>query len=88
MRPVSRNGSYGRTTGLKAGPDARLVSLPWLMAGVPSRAQGTIIAVNEIEEGTGLGLDFGKLASVAAGGAHVVPTVLQDADSGEFLFIG
>jgi phosphoribosyl-AMP cyclohydrolase len=52
------------------------------------RAQGTIAAVNELEEGTGLGLDFGKLASVAAGGAHVVPTVLQDADSGEVLFIG
>jgi phosphoribosyl-AMP cyclohydrolase len=44
--------------------------------------------VNELEEGTGLNLDFGKLASVAAGGSHVVPAVLQDADSGEVLFIG
>ena len=52
------------------------------------RAQGTIIAVDELEEGSGLGLDFGKLASVAAAGAHVVPAVLQDADSGEVLFIG
>ena len=41
-------------------------------------AQGTIIAVNELEEGIRLGLDFGKLASVAATGARVVPVVLQD----------
>ena len=52
------------------------------------RAQGTITAVNELEEGTRLGLDFGKLASVASTGARVVPVVLQDADSGEVLFIG
>ncbi len=52
------------------------------------RPQGTIIAVNDLEEGTSLGLDFGKLASVAATGAHVLPVVLQDADSGEVLFIG
>ena len=39
--------------------------------------------MNELEEGTRLGLDFGKLAGVAAAGAHVVPAVLQDADSGE-----
>ena len=37
--------------------------------------------MNELEEGTGLNLDFGKLASVAAGGGHVVPAVLQDADN-------
>jgi phosphoribosyl-AMP cyclohydrolase len=53
-----------------------------------ARAQGTITAVNELEDGTRLGLDFGKLASVAATGAQVVPVVLQDADSGEVLFIG
>jgi phosphoribosyl-AMP cyclohydrolase len=52
------------------------------------RAPGTITAVNELEEGTRLSLDFGKLASVAATGARVVPVVLQDADSGEVLFIG
>src|SRR6204780_3334471 len=52
------------------------------------RAQGTITPVNELEEGTRLGLDFGKLASVAATGARVMPVVLQDADSGEVLFIG
>jgi phosphoribosyl-AMP cyclohydrolase len=52
------------------------------------RAQGTIAAVNELEEGTRPALDFDKLASVAATGARVVPVVLQDADSGEVLFIG
>jgi phosphoribosyl-AMP cyclohydrolase len=44
--------------------------------------------VNELEEGNRLGLDFGKLERVAASGAGVVPTVLQDADSSEVLFIG
>jgi hypothetical protein len=43
------------------------------------RTQGTITAVNALEEGTRLGLDFGKLAGVAATGAQVVPVVLQDA---------
>jgi phosphoribosyl-AMP cyclohydrolase len=52
------------------------------------QGQGTITAVNELEEGTRLGLDFGKLGGVAAPGARVVPVVLQDADSGEVLFIG
>jgi phosphoribosyl-AMP cyclohydrolase len=44
--------------------------------------------VNEREEGTRIALDFGKLASIAASGARVLPVVLQDADSGEVLFIG
>lgn len=44
--------------------------------------------VNELEEGTSLALDYGKLATVAATGARVVPVVLQDANSGEVLFIG
>ncbi len=44
--------------------------------------------VNELEEGTRLTLDFDKLAGVAATGARVVPVVLQDAGSGEVLFIG
>ena len=44
--------------------------------------------MNELEEGNRLSLDFGKLASVAATGARVLPAVLQDADSGEVLFIG
>jgi len=44
--------------------------------------------VNELEEGTALTLDFQKLQKVAETGAEVVPVVLQDADSGEVLFIG
>jgi len=58
------------------------------LTGAPLRAQGTITSVNELEEGSRLGLDFGKLASVAATGARVVPAVLQDAESSEVLFIG
>ena len=60
----------------------------WLLTGARLRAQGTIAPVNELEEGNRLGLDFGKLASVAATGARVVPAVLQDAESSEVLFIG
>lgn len=44
--------------------------------------------MNELEEGTALRLDYGKLQKVAATGSQVVPVVLQDADSGEVLFIG
>ena len=44
--------------------------------------------MSELEEGSRLALDFGKLAAVAATGAQVVPVVLQDAASGEVLFIG
>lgn len=44
--------------------------------------------MNELEEGTRLTLDFDKLGGVAATGARVVPVVLQDARSGDVLFIG
>ncbi|QKW32730.1 phosphoribosyl-AMP cyclohydrolase [Actinomadura sp. NAK00032] len=44
--------------------------------------------MNELEEGTRPALDFDKLAGVAATGARVVPVVLQDAESGDVLFIG
>ncbi|GLY91311.1 phosphoribosyl-AMP cyclohydrolase [Actinoallomurus iriomotensis] len=44
--------------------------------------------MNELEEGTALELDFGKLAKVAATGADVLPVVLQDQDSGDVLFVG
>ncbi len=44
--------------------------------------------VNELEEGLALTLDFDKLAKVAATGSSVVPVVLQNADSGDVLFIG
>jgi phosphoribosyl-AMP cyclohydrolase len=44
--------------------------------------------VNELEEGLALALDFDKMAKIAATGASVVPVVLQNADSGDVLFIG
>jgi phosphoribosyl-AMP cyclohydrolase len=44
--------------------------------------------VNELEEGTRLTLDIDKQAGFAATGARVVPVVLQDANSGDVLFIG
>jgi phosphoribosyl-AMP cyclohydrolase len=46
------------------------------------------VLVTELEEGAQLSLDFGKLAKIAASGAQVLPVVLQDADSGDVLFIG
>jgi phosphoribosyl-AMP cyclohydrolase len=44
--------------------------------------------MTELEEGARLTLDFSKLAAVAETGARVLPVVLQDADSGDVLFIG
>jgi phosphoribosyl-AMP cyclohydrolase len=43
--------------------------------------------MNPLEEGTELQLDFDKLHAVARGARSVVPVVLQNADSGEVLFI-
>ncbi len=43
--------------------------------------------MNPLEEGTELQLDFDKLHTVARGARAVVPVVLQNADSGEVLFI-
>jgi phosphoribosyl-AMP cyclohydrolase len=44
--------------------------------------------VNELEEGTALSLDWDKLGKIGRAGQQVVPVVLQDADSGDVLFIG
>jgi phosphoribosyl-AMP cyclohydrolase len=44
--------------------------------------------MNALEEGTTLRLDFDKLRTVAARDLHVLPVVLQNADSGEVLFVG
>ena len=44
--------------------------------------------MNPLEEGGELTLDFAKTAKAAKTGAQVVPVVLQNADSGEVLFIG
>jgi phosphoribosyl-AMP cyclohydrolase len=54
----------------------------------PAGRSGQDEPVSEHEEGTRLALDFGKLAAVAETGARVLPVVLQDADSGDVLFIG
>ena len=45
-------------------------------------------APDDLEEGTVPRIDFGKVAQIGRDGHHVVPVVLQDADSGEVLFIG
>jgi phosphoribosyl-AMP cyclohydrolase len=44
--------------------------------------------MNELEEGGALRLDFQKLRRIAEGGQAVLPVVLQNADSGEVLFVG
>ncbi len=44
--------------------------------------------MNALEEGTELTLDFDKLSKVGACGQAVLPVVLQNADTGEVLYIG
>ncbi|MGB1506683.1 MAG: phosphoribosyl-AMP cyclohydrolase [Acidimicrobiales bacterium] len=44
--------------------------------------------VNALEEGLTVQLDFDKVATIGRAGHQVVPVVLQDADSGDVLFIG
>lgn len=41
----------------------------------------------DIEEGLEARLDFGKVARIGRDGHQVVPVVLQDADSGQVLFV-
>lgn len=43
--------------------------------------------MNELEDGTALTIDWDKMKGVAATGHAVVPVVLQDADTGEVLFV-
>ena len=45
-------------------------------------------AVNELEEGLALHVDWDKLAKIGAAGQRVVPVVLQEAGDGEVLFVG
>ena len=42
----------------------------------------------ELEEGTRLKLEFDKLGRIGARGQHVVPVVLQHAETGAVLFVG
>lgn len=44
--------------------------------------------MNELEAGTALALNFQKLQKVGKTGQSIVPVVLQNADSGEVLFVG
>ena len=44
--------------------------------------------MNELEEGVALQLDWDKLAKIGGAGQRVVPVVLQDADTGDVLFVG
>jgi phosphoribosyl-AMP cyclohydrolase len=44
--------------------------------------------MNVLEEGTALDIDFDKLRKVGASEKPVVPVVLQNADSGDVLFVG
>ncbi len=41
-----------------------------------------------LEEGLAVTIDFDKLAAIGRAGHHVVPVVLQDAESGDVLFVG
>lgn len=43
---------------------------------------------HDIEEGLEVRLDFDKLGKIGRAGQLVVPVVLQDAESGEVLFLG
>ena len=43
--------------------------------------------MNELEEGSELSLDFGKLRKVGETGQDVLPVVLQNADSGDVLYV-
>tara|TARA_B000000460_G_C21377072_1_gene332188 strand:- start:257 stop:673 length:417 start_codon:yes stop_codon:yes gene_type:complete len=43
---------------------------------------------NDLEEGTTQQLDFDKVGKIGRNGHRVIPVVLQEADSGEVLFVG
>ena len=43
---------------------------------------------NDLEEGTTQQLDFDKVGKIGRNGHRVLPVVLQEADSGEVLFVG
>ena len=45
-------------------------------------------APDDLEEGAVARIDFDKLAQIGRDGHRVVPVVLQDADTGDVLFVG
>lgn len=52
---------------------------------IPGSYHGPVSA--DLEEGLHLQLDYSKLHSVASTGEHVIPVVLQHADTGEVLYV-
>lgn len=57
------------------------------LQGQPNTLQ-TMSEVNALEEGLAVQLDFDKVGKIGRAGHQVVPVVLQDADSGDVLFVG
>ena len=57
-------------------------------AAMTSPTDHSVPGVNAREEGLTQQLDFDKVAKIGRAGHQVVPVVLQDADSGDVLFIG
>ena len=45
------------------------------------------LSAEELEEGTGLNLDFGKISKVAAKTPDVLPVAVQDADTKEVILV-
>ena len=45
-------------------------------------------SADDLEEGMVPRIDFGKVSQIGRDGHQVVPVVLQDADSGDVLFVG
>lgn len=50
-------------------------------------ADQTDMSHKEVEQGTALALDFGKLIKVSQCGQPLVPVAVQDADSGDVLIV-
>ena len=53
-----------------------------------SQPNSPSVEANDLEEGTTCAVDFSKVAQIGLAGHQVVPAVLQDADSGDVLFVG
>ena len=53
-----------------------------------SSSTGQSMTPNAVEEGLEQHLDFDKVSRIGRAGHRVVPVVLQDADSGDVLFVG
>lgn len=71
---------------------SRLIHTPGVVTGevAPGRRYSRPVdeLVDELEEGLSLRLDWDKLGKVGRADQQVLPVVLQDADSGDVLFVG